>query len=388
MTKEFIDFVHSHLNEDTSRLMLSAARYPAIDMAAAVQQIEGLRTAREKWPTLAQCRDYLYPKRLNREQSSSEETARFKRRILLQRMKSCDRHPIVADLTGGMGIDTVALAGGFDTTFRHFQTKVEYVECDPALCSLMEHNSKALNLPQINIHCADSMEWIAQCGYYFDLIFIDPARRDIHGNKVAAFDNCTPNILPLIGTMLSRCDLLMIKASPMMEIDKGVSQLLKVSEIHVVAVKGECKELLFLCEKDSNEPVIHCHNIISGGTGHSHISFTRNQETMSVCSYCDDVGTYLFEPDASLMKGGPFKLLCSLYGVHKLSKNSNLYTSDNLREWPGRIFRVLQETTLTKKSIAKAIPSGKAHVLARNFPAEAAELQRHLGLREEIEAHV
>ena len=50
--REITTFAREHENDDTARLLLSAARYPSVDMAAAVQQIEGRRTAREKWPSL------------------------------------------------------------------------------------------------------------------------------------------------------------------------------------------------------------------------------------------------------------------------------------------------------------------------------------------------
>ena len=69
--REILAFAREHVDEDTARLLLSAARYPSINMAAAVQQIEGLRTAREKWPGLLQCEEFVYPPRLNREQASS-----------------------------------------------------------------------------------------------------------------------------------------------------------------------------------------------------------------------------------------------------------------------------------------------------------------------------
>ena len=106
MTKEFIDFVDSHIEDDTSRLLLSAARYPSIDVPAAVQQIEGLRAAQEKWPSLLQYKEFLYPPRLNREQSSSEATAEHKAHVA---DKLCGEEAFVsvADLTGGMGIDSI-----------------------------------------------------------------------------------------------------------------------------------------------------------------------------------------------------------------------------------------------------------------------------------------
>ena len=140
MTREFIDFVNAHLKDDTSRLLLSAARYPSIDMGAAVQQIEGLRTAVEKWPSLLKCIEFEYPPRLNREQSSSEWTARHKAKVAGELCRGKERIAI-ADLTGGMGIDSIAFAqmqqgnGGMET-------EVAYVERNADLCRLMERNAK------------------------------------------------------------------------------------------------------------------------------------------------------------------------------------------------------------------------------------------------------
>ena len=89
--RDITTFAKEHENEDTTRLLLSAARYPAIDMPAAVQQIEGLRAAKEKWPSLLQCDGFLYPPRLNREQASSEATAEWKSIRITKRSSGRDR---------------------------------------------------------------------------------------------------------------------------------------------------------------------------------------------------------------------------------------------------------------------------------------------------------
>ncbi|MBR4638058.1 MAG: hypothetical protein IKO81_05370, partial [Bacteroidales bacterium] len=73
--REAIAFAKEHINDDPLELLLHKQRYPNVDVAFAVQQIEGWRTAREKWPSLLDYDDYLYPPRLNREQASSEDTA-------------------------------------------------------------------------------------------------------------------------------------------------------------------------------------------------------------------------------------------------------------------------------------------------------------------------
>ena len=367
MTREFIDFVNAYQDEDTARLLLSAARYPDIDIPAAVQQIEGMRTAREKWPSLLQCEEFRYPPRLNREQASSEATAQYKANLLLASPKAGVN---VADLTGGMGIDTLA--------FAHVATHVDYVERDPQLCSLMEHNLKALGIDNVDVHCADSMEWLSTAGHY-DMLFIDPARRDSHGRKVAGFEDCTPNILEHMPLLRSHSRRLMVKASPMIDIDMACKQLDGVEEVHVVECGGECKEVLFVCGEQQGEPRICCG---------SHC-FTRSEEAAAEVLLCESVGRYLYEPDAALMKTGPFRSIAGWYGVAMLGRNTHLYTSDSLVDgFPGRCFEVLQELKLDRKAVADAIPDGKAHVVTRNYPVAAADLQRQLGLKEGGEVFV
>ena len=372
MTREFIDFVNAHKDDDTARLLLSAARYPSIDMPAAVQQIEGLRTARDKWPSLLACEDYQYPPRLNREQASSEAAARYKASIISP-LISLNLPFTVADLTGGMGIDTLA--------FARVAQHVDYVERDPQLCALMEHNLEALGIGNVTVHCVDSMEWLMAASKY-DLLFVDPARRAASGRKVAAFEDCTPNILEHMGLLRSRCDVLMVKASPMIDIDLGCRQLGNVNEVHVVGVKGECKEVLFVC----GEPQPMSANSMSEGEPRiicGEVSFTRSEEAATKARYCQAVWRYLYEPDAVLMKGGPFKIIAERYGLEQLGRNTHLYTSERRVDgFPGRVFEVLQELKLSRKEVAAAIPDGKAHVVTRNYPVEAAALQKQLGLRE------
>ncbi len=362
--REILEFVREHQNEDTARLLLSAARYPSVDMPAAVQQIEGLRTAREKWPSLLQCEEFLYPTRLNREQASSEETARYKASL-------CSGIR-VADLTGGMGIDTIA--------FARAGASVDYVERDEMLCTLIGHNRRALGLETITVHCADSMEWLASCDRSYDILFIDPARRSVTGRKVAAFEDCDPNILQQMELLRTHCQWLMVKASPMIDIDLACRQLGDVAAVHVISVKGECKEVLFVCGAHEGETLIRC-TALGKADGEYACEFTRGEEAAAIPRYCSAVGQYLYEPDAALMKGAPFNLICHWMGVERLARNTNLYTSEQMcKPFYGRTFEVLQE--LSHKTVSKAIPTGKAHVVTRNYPVAAADLQRQLGLKE------
>ena len=386
--RETLTFAKEHQGEDTARLLLSATRYPSIDMPAAVQQIEGLCTAQEKWPSLLACEEFLYPPRLNREQASSEAAALHKAALYFQSLEATCSKPLhIADLTGGMGIDTFALAGwGAE---EQMEVEVDYVEQNPELCKLTQSNAQALGLNNIHVHCGDSMEWLRQQNRLFDLIFIDPARRDKQGRKVSAFEDGTPDLLGHLQMLREHCRHLLVKASPMIDIQLAVGQLGEVGEVHVVALRGECKEVLFLLPGAESaavaaSPQIHCVDI-DGCTFKPRWArtFTWEEEAASIPAFASEVEAYLYEPTASLMKGGCYNSICRWFEVRKLARNTHLYTSDRLIEdFPGRIFAVRQPVTLNAKEVRKLLPEGRAHVVTRNFPLEAAALQRQLKLRE------
>lgn len=362
--QETLDFARAHRNEDTARLLLSASRYPHIDMRAAVQQIEGLRTAAEKWPSLLEHPDYLFPPHLNREQSSSDDTARYRAEHLVPVGSA------VADLTGGMGIDTLWMA--------RRAASVTYIEQDATLYALMQHNLQVLGVDNVTCQQADSMAWLQQQQHY-DLLYIDPARRK-QGQRTHAFEDCTPNLLENLDLLRTHSERLVVKASPMIDLRLAAQQLGCVEEIWVLAVKGECKEVVFLCGEPQGDPLIRCVSLTSRT---STFTFTWSEERDAAGRCCNKVGGYLYEPHAALMKGGAYKLIAQRYDLAQLDPNSHLYTGDDWRaDFPGRQFKILQEVKLDKKSVAPLLPEQMAHVVTRNYPVAAADLQRKLGLRE------
>ena len=90
------------MNSSASDLMLKASSYPEWDMKAIAQQLVGKQIAKKKLPTWFQNNEILYPVRLSMEQCSSEETAKYKTKII---NSGCG-----IDLTGGFGVDTIFLS--------------------------------------------------------------------------------------------------------------------------------------------------------------------------------------------------------------------------------------------------------------------------------------
>lgn len=366
---ELKEFIISHRTEDPLSLVLQQKKYPQWDMKFVAQQIEGYRMAQDKLPTLSLCDDFVYPPKLNREQCSSETTALFK---AMEYAKG--KH--IADITGGLGIDTVFMA--------KYAATVDYIEQNEELHDIATHNFRALELGNISAHCSDSINFLKNTNKHFDLIYADPARRDNQGRKVSALENCTPNILKNIDLLLSKADMLLIKSSPMLDITEAVAQLKHVSEITIVAVKNECKEILFLCTGNVSDtsPKCHCINFKSNGSVDK-ITFNREEETTLSIPYSANIEQYIYDPNVTLLKGGAFKTTSILYDIKKIHRNTHLYTSEKkIEQFAGRIFKVIKELHPSAKEIAKDIPNGKAHVITRNYPMSSEELQKKLRLKE------
>lgn len=355
------DFAWANRNCDVAGLLLG--RHEGVDLRVAARQIEGLQMARAKWPSLLECRDFQFPPRLNCEQSSSEATAGYKAATV--DLKGL----VLADLTGGMGVDTMA--------FAKVARTVHYVERDPQLCALAEANFGALGLTNVVVHCGDAAEWLRDADG-LDVVFADPARRDRYGRKVAAFEHCEPDIVALLPLIKQKCSRLVVKASPMIDLWLGASQLGPVDEMHVVAVGGECKEVLYVTGI-ADEPAVVCANI--GRSGTSVERFTRSDENRAEPLFTASAGRYLYEPNAALMKGGCFRLICQRYGVAKLDRNTHLYTSDVMVDgFPGRVFEVEAQAAPAAKVLRPLLPEGRASVICRNYPLEAEQLRKKLGL--------
>lgn len=371
--RRILAFAKEHRGEDPMRLILQQSRYPDVDMKGVAQQLEGRNQAMTKWPFLVDKDDYFFPPKLNREQSSSEAAARYKSGITELKDKR------VADLTGGMGVDSYFFSLG--------AKRVDYVEYDADLCAVAVHNFEALDRANVECHAGDCMQWIETQPKTFDLLYIDPARRDAQGRKVSAFENCQPNLLDNLDLLFTKASRVLVKASPMIDISLAVSQLKRVEAVYVVAVRGECKEVLFLCGQEVEEPTIHAVNLPAGYLENpdqvDDFFFTRKEESEAEVCYADQEGQYLYEPNAALMKAGAYQLLSQRFNLPKLDRNTHLYTSDELKVgFPGRVWYVERPLTLNKRSIQQYLPQKEAHVVTRNYPVPAAVLQKQLGVRE------
>ena len=317
-----------------------------------LQQVEGRERTADKLPTFAATEDWWYPVRLSCEQCSSELTARYKASLV-----SGEK---MVDLSAGYGVDTYFLSERFSHT--------DYVEQNEELCRIAAHNFAG---KPIAIHHNTAEAFLASAGLY-DLIYLDPARRDSHGGKVFRLEDCSPNVVDLLPTLLSHLrsnGRLMLKLSPMLDLTQAIQALPSVQwDIHIVAVKNEVKEVL----------------LINGGKGtvtaidlakkEQAFIFSREEERQAVYNLSPSAFHYLYEPNAAILKAGAYKLVAERYGLAKLDINTHLYSSETLVEsFPGRIWEILPD------SIEKG---RQANILTRNYPLTPEQLKKKLHLRD------
>jgi len=372
MNEETIKFVKEHREADVRTLALRTRRDSDIDLAWALDQIQGWQTSRRKLPTWAATDGIVYPPHLSMEQCSSEQTALYKCSII-ERLPESGRELLV-DLTGGFGVDFAFMAKCCKQAI--------YVERQEHLCETARHNFKLLGLGHARVLHTEAEDALhdLKTNPSATLLYLDPARRDSNSSRTHAIADCSPNVLELLEPLFNAGHHVLIKLSPMLDWHKAVSDLgSRVAEVHIVSVAGECKELLILMGTDhEGEAVIHCVN-----DGQS-LTYMPQEDAVPPVLADGPETTYLYEPNASIMKAGCFGVLTHRYPVKAVAIDSHLFVSgDEVPDFPGRRFAVDAVTTMNKKELGRATRGiTRANIAVRNFPLSAQQLRQRLHLQD------
>lgn len=358
------EFILQHRTEDVRKLALK--KMPVgLDATFCLQQIEGWQLARKKIPDWAEKDGLFFPPRLSMEQCSSQQTALYKRRVVGRLLEG--QYDSMMDLTGGFGIDFSYIAPLF--------CEAVYIEQQEQLCQIARHNFTRLGLTHARILNARSEEALKDIGNT-SLIYADPARRDSAGRKVVLLQDCQPDVVALQGELMAHARVVMLKLSPMLDIQQALRQLRYVREVHVVSVDGECKELLLVMYRQDVPLRYFCINITDP------VQETVVEAGTASPVICRQEADYLYEPNASILKAGVQDALCNIYKVEKLHPFSHLFTSDRLiPDFPGRSFRILGRCDFSKRGLRDLLSDVRqANITVRNFPATVQELRKKLKL--------
>ena len=398
MQMPFADFILQHEADDPVRLLLSRDKYPDIDIDLAVTTLEVRRKLRTKVPEWYAVPSLIYPFRLSGEQCSSSETARYKAKVVRCHSERSEGIWNVADLTGGMGVDAWA--------FAQVAGEVLYNEMQVELARATELNFRELGVGNVRFrNCLVEPGKLKEVldGFRPDVIFLDPARRAEDGRKVFLIEECQPDVLGLLPELFEAARYVLLKLSPMADITMACKRLgTHVKEVHVVAAGGECKELLFLLDRDwVGTPSTF---IVEGGAvmeipdGPSTTSTGSATGSGTVGPLVISTGAkrsgeiWLFEPGKALLKAGAFGLPCERFGLTKLGQHTHLYAGEavpeELRPF-GKVFEILEVMPLNNRTMKEA---GKrwpqAEVTARNVPMTSDLLRKKLGCASGGDVHL
>ena len=347
---------YAHLTDEEWRWML--------------QQVEGRERTRDKLPTMAKIDDWWYPVRLSCEQCSSEQTARWKSEKVMKQKGDVARRVLV-DLTGGYGVDTYFMS-------EHF-AEAHYVEQNEELCRIAKHNF-AFNHPQIQVHNTCAEDFLRELNDKVQVIYLDPARRDKNGGKVFRIEDCEPNVVSLLPTLVSKADRIIIKLSPMLDITAALRSLQIPMDVDIVAVNNEVKEVLLWSKTKQGPSRINAVNL---GSHVTEWSFVQEEEKNAQCMLWDTKrgdqlveGMYIYEPNAAILKAGAYKLVGARYGLLKWEQNTHLYLSlKYVEHFPGRVWKL-------RNILKKDMKDIRASVMTRNYPLTSDQLRKKLKAKE------
>lgn len=354
--KEIREYISVNLNTDLHSLLLKKSPFPDVSMQEIVQQIKGKQVAQKKFPFLLK-EGIVFPPQLSLEQSSSDKTAVYKSKILEGKK--------FVDLTSGFGIDAYYLSENFE--------EIVLVEQNSELLQIVEHNWTVLGKKAkfINQKLEDFLNENTED---FDVVYLDPARRDNQKNKVFLLEDLSPNILEIQEKLLSISKEVVIKLSPLIDLKYLVSVLKNVSRIDIIAVKNDVKEIVvFLSHENSESIQCHCINLESG---ESDFQFQFGDEDNTHAEYAEPE-KFIYIPNNTLLKAGIFNLISEKFNLKKLHSNTHIYTSSKkIDSFPGRIFEM---EVVDGKQIKK---KGQFNIISKNYPLKPEEIKKKYGLKD------
>lgn len=351
--------------------------------AEIAEQVKYLQRARVKLPSWYSARCLIDGQLF--EQSSSEVTARAK----FERF-SGER---AVDLTCGLGVDSAALSANFK--------QVTAIEIDPIKAEIARYNFSRLGIDNIEVICSSAEEFCAQAvanGERADLIFVDPSRIDLNGRKVYSLEQSSPNVLKLIDLMRQISSIVIIKLSPLFDVDECFRLFQDVECVDVVSVSGECKEVNVVINTLSNptQRLIN-HTIIFGEQVQRYpifrpdpVSVLPTQTTTTPSNQIER--RYLYVADVAF-----YKSRCvELYAAQIVDKNqfayfNYIFTSAPIADFAGAGYQIIEELLYNPRKIKqllkdRAINCATIHI--RNFNLSQSQLFTTLKIKEGSACHL
>ena len=357
------EFINLNIGVSVSKLALQKNPFQTVEWISILNQIAAKSKAKDKLPTWFSTPNIIYPSKISVEQTSSEITAMHKASLVSGEN--------LIDLTGGFGID--------DYYFSKKIKNVAHCEINAELSDIVKHNFQQLNIINITCYAGDSNETLSKLDTKWDWIYIDPSRRNDTKGKVFMLKDCLPNVPENLDFYFEKTNSILIKTAPILDISAGINELNHIKTIHIIALDNEVKELLWELNKDYHGSItIRSVNLSKEKTDAFEFVLDKNQlqPTFSLPK------KYLYEPNSAIMKSGGFDQVGLFYKLDKLQKHSHLYTSDELIQFPGRVFEIEKCISYNKSEMKNYLENQKANITTRNFTDSVESIRKKWKIKE------
>ncbi|MEO8533315.1 MAG: class I SAM-dependent methyltransferase [Flavobacterium sp.] len=349
LSKTIQDYITENSGATISKLALQKNPFPDVDWILILNQIEAKSKAKDKLPNWFSTENIIYPGKISVEQTSSERTAAYKASLI--------SGETLIDLTGGFGVDDYY----FSKNFKN----ITHCEINEDLSAIVKHNFEQLKVNNCTFYAEDSTTVLNKLNQKWDWAYIDPSRRNDAKGKVFMLRDCLPNVPELLDFYFKKTDAVLIKTAPLLDISAGLSELKYVKNIHIIALENEVKELLFeIHNQYSGEITIKTANILKEET--ETFEFILDDNSNFPTYHLPQ--KYLYEPNSAIMKSGGFDEVSTVFNINKLHKHSHLYTSEELIDFPGRVFEIEKSISYNKNDMKTELLNQQANVTTRNFP--------------------
>ena len=177
----------------------------------------------------------------------------------------------------------------------------------------------------------------------------------------------------------------------MADLSRTLHRLKGVTDLHIVSVRNECKELLIVQNNPDEKEIfgqdikIHCVDFLPNRIIRFDFDWNECRELQSLSLVQDLTAvSCLYEPDVSVMKAQAFASVAKRFPVKKLDANTHLFVSDQeIGDFPGRGFvidKIMPFSSRQLKQYRQEFP--QANMSVRNFPLTVEELRKRTGIRD------
>ena len=375
LNESFWSFIEQNIDSNVSKIRLKyhLCKDLNFDVDFAITQIDSRQKSRKKLPGFIANKKFLFPTTISSEQSTSEILANFHSTIIGDGVS-------MLDMTCGLGIDVIFAS-------RKYKM-VTAIDINPIVTQCLKYNLELLSIDNVEVINDDSINYLNNSIQKWDVIFIDPARRAESNKRTFAFEDCEPNIIDHFDLIKRHCHSLIIKASPMLDITNVINTVPQITDIWVLCLRNDCKEILVKCDFNSEVDSITIHTIdFDKDDNMNTFDFVWDKEWSNEIVYLENIDEisqkWLYEPNSSLMKCACWNALCTAYPkLMKFHPNTHLFVSSEFYEdFPGRVHRISDVYNPKSKEL-KLLKGEYFNIVLRNYPMSVDAVKKQLKVKD------